>query len=212
MACGADRNTPRPGRVPLRRYPVCPGRGDAVGQHQQTGVIGEQTQTAAAWFGGPADEGVTVFEVKGGRAPSGHGQPLALVDESVAQMLAHQGHVVEVMVLNNGLVAAGDVLGGSEQLEVATLQNALFVSRKVTAFGFAHPGRVEKLGENVPNKMLTPSHPRLLPHAQARPTPTLIRAIRITAARMQRTGPNCHNSTVNLSLYQRPNAYAAQKA
>ena len=38
----------------------------AIGHDQQTGIIGQQRSPAAALFLAPADEVVTIFEVKGG--------------------------------------------------------------------------------------------------------------------------------------------------
>jgi hypothetical protein len=142
----------------------------AIGHDQQTGIIGQQRAPAAALFGAPADEVVTIFEVKGGCTPSGHSQPLALVDERLAQMLANQGDVVEVMVCDDRLVAPADVVRGIQQSEVAMLQNLEFVSGNVAAFLLAHSISVKKDCKDVPNKVLTYSQPGLPRGEKPRPT------------------------------------------
>ncbi len=74
-------------------------------------------------------------------------------------MLAHQGDVVEVMVFDDGLIAAGDVLGGTQQPEVAVFQNVLLIGGKIAAFAFAHPGGIKNCGMNAPNNALASSPP-----------------------------------------------------
>jgi hypothetical protein len=59
----------------------------AIGHDQQTRVIGQQGAAAAALLSRPTDELISIFNVKGGGNPGGYGEPLALVNESVAQML-----------------------------------------------------------------------------------------------------------------------------
>src|SRR5207247_1646507 len=79
-------------------------------QHQKTGVVRQQATTAVTLFGSPANESISIFDVEGRRAPRGYGQPLVLVNEGIAQMLAHKGRVFEIMMFDDGLIAAGDVL------------------------------------------------------------------------------------------------------
>jgi len=81
----------------------------AVGQDQQARVVGDETAAAATLLGRPADELIPRFEMQRGRAPGGHGQPLALVEQSIAQLLAHQSRVVQVMMLHDQLVAPEDI-------------------------------------------------------------------------------------------------------
>ena len=126
-----------------------------IGQHQQARIVGQQSQATTALFGVPADELIAVFEVKGGRTPGGHSQPLAPVNKGVAQGLADQADRVKIMVLHNEFVAPGDILRTGQQLEMATVQNALFVGGKVAAFSFAHGGSIKKRRTVVPKKMLT---------------------------------------------------------
>ena len=59
------------------------------------------------------------------------------------------------MVLDNELVAPGDILGTGEEAKVPVLQNALFVRGKVAAFSFVHRESLKKFPELVPNKMLS---------------------------------------------------------
>ena len=71
-------------------------------------------------------------------------------------MFAYQSHIVEVVMLDNGLIALGDVNSRGQKAEVAMLQYVLFLRRKIAAFSFAHAQSLKKLRENVPQKVLTP--------------------------------------------------------
>ena len=82
-----------------------------AGKNQQPGVIGQKREATTTLFGRPSDGLIAIFDVESCRTPSGHCQPLPLVNESVAQMLAHQRRVVEIMMLDNRLIATGDLLG-----------------------------------------------------------------------------------------------------
>jgi len=48
--------------------------------------------------------------VEGRCTPSSYGQPSPFVEESIPEMLAHQTHVMQVVVFNNGLIAKGHIL------------------------------------------------------------------------------------------------------
>src|SRR5437667_3668949 len=70
-------------------------------------------------------------------------------------MLAHQGHVVEVMVFDDSLIAACDLLRRGQQPNMAMFQNVLFVIRNFAAFVFTHAASLKKSRRNVPQKVLT---------------------------------------------------------
>src|SRR5438552_1902905 len=127
----------------------------ALRHDQQTRIIGQERKAASALFSSPANELVPVFDVEGGGAPGGHGQRLPLEDEGIAQMLAHQGHVVEVMVFDDSLIAACDLLRRGQQPNMAMFQNVLFVIRNFAAFVFTHAVSLKKSRRNVPQKVLT---------------------------------------------------------
>jgi hypothetical protein len=58
-------------------------------------------------------------------------------------MFAHQRDMVEVMMVDDRLVAPGDVVRGGQESKVAMLQRVLFVGGKVAAFRLAHAGRAK---------------------------------------------------------------------
>ncbi len=88
-------------------------------------------------------------------APGGQRQPLALVGCDVAQVLAHQRGVVQVVVLDYGLIAKEDLLWSGQQLQVPMFQYVLFVGGKFTAFVFAHAASLEKCKGDVPQNRLS---------------------------------------------------------
>jgi len=55
-------------------------------------------------FKAPADETIAILEMKGRRAPGGYRQPLALVGGHVAQLLAYQRGLVQVVVFDNKII------------------------------------------------------------------------------------------------------------
>jgi hypothetical protein len=142
----------------------------APGQDQQPGIICQQSAAAAALFVAPADEGITIPEVKGRRTPGGYRQPLTLVEERIAQMLSHQSRVVKVMMLEDRLIASRDLLRATQQPELAMFEDVLFVVGNVEAFDFAQSGSVKKCGMNVPNKVLSHSAPSLSQSERTLPT------------------------------------------
>jgi hypothetical protein len=107
---------------------------------------------------GPTKELIPRFEMKSGAAPGGHGQPLAFPGDRVAQMLAHQLRVVQVMVFDQNLITMLDVLGPLQQPDGHPLENSLFVSRWPTKRSFAlfHARRLKNFRRDVPQKMLKP--------------------------------------------------------
>ena len=54
-------------------------------------------------------------------------------------MFAYQSHIVEVVMLDNGLIALGDVNSRGQKAEVAMLQYVLFLRRKIAAFSLLMP-------------------------------------------------------------------------
>jgi hypothetical protein len=128
----------------------------ALGQDQQPRIVGHQGPASPALFGGPTDELVSIFDVEGGGTPGGCGQPSALIDEGITEMLSHQTHVMQVMVFEDGLIAPGDVLRRGQQPDVAMIQNVLFFGGKLSAFAFTHAESLKKFWKNVPSKVPTP--------------------------------------------------------
>ena len=80
-----------------------------VRQDQQAGVVGEERAAAAALLGRPADERIAGLDVKGAGAPGGDGQPFAAIGDGVAEMFADERGVVQVVMLDDQFVAAGEV-------------------------------------------------------------------------------------------------------
>jgi hypothetical protein len=130
----------------------------AVGQDTQTRVVDHQGQTLAPLLLGPANKPITRFEVQGGGAPSGHRQPLAFANDGVAQLPAHQLRAVQVVVLDENLIAFLDVPGLHQQLDGHPQQNGLFVRRRSakTRFALLHAWRIKNFFPDVPQKVLTP--------------------------------------------------------
>jgi hypothetical protein len=65
---------------------------------------------------GPTDKLVSGFEVQGRSAPSRYGQPLAFPNHGVTQLLADQLRTVQVMLLDQNLIALPEILGVDQQL------------------------------------------------------------------------------------------------
>jgi hypothetical protein len=122
---------------------------------QQPRIVGQQGTATMALFPRPSDELVSIFDVEGRGTSGGNGQPSPFVDKGITEMLAHQAHVKQVVVLNNVLIAPRGVLARGQQPDVAMLQNVLFVRGKLRAFAFAHAQSLKKLREDVPQKVLT---------------------------------------------------------
>ncbi len=70
-----------------------------------------------------------------GGAPGGHRQPLALVNRRIAQMLPHQGRIVQIMVFKNELIASADFIRTAQQTDLQMIQHMLFLSGKTFSFG-----------------------------------------------------------------------------
>jgi len=68
--------------------------GMAARPHQQTRIIGQEGTTAAALFRRPANELVSILDVERRRTPSGEGQPAALVNKGIPQVLTHHAYAV----------------------------------------------------------------------------------------------------------------------
>ena len=128
----------------------------AVGQHTQTRVVDHQRQPLAPQLLGPTNKPITRFEVEGGGAPSGHGQPSAFPNDGVAQLLAHQLRAVQVMVIEENLIAFLDVPGLHQQLDGHPQQNSLFIRRGPAKRRFAllHLQRIKNFFPDVPQKVL----------------------------------------------------------
>src|SRR5664279_6267629 len=80
-------------------------------QDQQARVVGQQGTPTPALLEIPADKSIAVLQMKGRRAPGRQRQPLAFVGGHVTQLLAHQGGILEVMMLDNEFIAPRLVLG-----------------------------------------------------------------------------------------------------
>ena len=93
---------------------------------QRNAIVGDQAPAGAALLGRPADKLIPRLEMQRGRAPGGHGQPPSLVDPSLAQLLAHQSRVVQIMILDNDFVAPVDFLRAGQQRHMRVFQKVLF--------------------------------------------------------------------------------------
>ena len=84
-------------------------------------------------------------------------------------MPAHQSRIVEVMVLEDGLITAVHILAGGQQLKVARFQNVLLSRGKFAAFTLTHPDSVKNCPPDVPHKMLSALSPSPHESQQTRP-------------------------------------------
>ena len=100
----------------------------ALGQNQQTRVVGQQGAPAPALLEIPADELIPVFEMESRAALGRQGQPLALVGGHVTQLLPHQRGVLQIVMLDDELVTPSLVLGRTDQSDLEMVQNVLLVT------------------------------------------------------------------------------------
>ncbi len=85
----------------------------AVRQDQQARIVGQERASPAALLQVPADELVSIFDVEGRAAPGGYSEPPALISNRVAQLLADQGRIVQIVMLDDQSITARPILGGS---------------------------------------------------------------------------------------------------
>ena len=71
----------------------------------QTRVVDHQRQAFAPLAFGPTDIMIPRLDMQGRRAPSRHRQPLALPDDGIAKLFPHQLGAVQVVVLDEDLIA-----------------------------------------------------------------------------------------------------------
>jgi hypothetical protein len=112
----------------------------ALRQHVQARVVDDQGQALAPLRLAPADKGVPGFEMQRGRTPGGHRQPAPLPDHRIAQLLSHQPGAVQIMVLDQNLVALFDVFRPDQQFDLHLAQHGLLVGTGPTErnFTFGH--------------------------------------------------------------------------
>ena len=129
-----------------------------VGQDKESRVVDHQSQPLAPLRFGPANRFIPRFEVQGRRAPGRYGQPLAFPNDRVAQPFAHQLGAMEVMLLDENLIAFPDVLRANQQPGGHARQDGLLVSRRPTKaeFGFLHCRKSKKLFPNCSAKCAKP--------------------------------------------------------
>ena len=129
----------------------------------------QQRAATAALFKVPADESVAILDVEGRAAPGDHPEPSALIGDCIAQMFAHQGGIVQIVMLDDELITSGDIRGAGQQPDLCVFENVLFVIGQWPSFWFSHPRRVKKWEGNVPQKetSLYLSTPR--PRTKTRP-------------------------------------------
>ncbi len=126
-------------------------------QPQQARIVRQQRAAAAALFGRPADELIARLEVKGGPAPGGHGQPLALAGGDVAPVLTHERRLVQVVVVAEELIEPGGVLRRGHHPDLQVLQELLLLGGKMRTFCFGPARSLRKFRPDVPQKRLSPS-------------------------------------------------------
>src|ERR1035441_3970173 len=80
----------------------------ALGQHQQPGVVNDQSQALTSLIFGPADKLVSRFEMESGRAPSGQRHPLPSPNHYVTQVFADQLRTVQIMFGDDQLVTRSE--------------------------------------------------------------------------------------------------------
>ena len=110
-----------------------------VRQDQQSRIVGQQRAASPALLKVPANELVSILDVEGRSAPGRHPEPLALVSDRVTQLLADQGGIVQIVMLNNQVITARQVLGRGQQPDLCMFQNVLFVGGEPPSFRFCHP-------------------------------------------------------------------------
>src|SRR6266702_5229252 len=74
------------------------------------------------------------------------------------------------MMLQDQLITASFILGGSQQAHLQVFQNLLLVCRKLPSFCFCHPRTVKKSGAVVPQKVISSLPARGLSPQKPRPT------------------------------------------
>src|SRR5258707_12815493 len=73
------------------------------------------------------------------------------------------------MMLQDQLITASFILGGSQQAHLQVFQNLLLVCRKLPSFCFCHPRTVKKSGAVVPQKVISSLPARGLSPQKPRP-------------------------------------------
>lgn len=122
----------------------------ALRQDQQAGIVGDQRPAAAALLGGPPDELVAVAQVQGRRTPGGQRQPPATIHHRLAQRLADEPGVVEVMMLDDELVAPRPLLGTTHQDHPQVIQDMLLAGSEGNSLRLTHPARLKNFGKGAP--------------------------------------------------------------
>src|SRR6267154_3926509 len=74
------------------------------------------------------------------------------------------------MMLQDQLITASFILGGSQQAHLQVFQNLLLVCRKLLSFCFCHPRTVKKSGAVVPQKVISSLPARGLSPQKPRPS------------------------------------------
>jgi len=128
-------------------------------QHQEAGIVGDQSASASALLVGPADELVAVSEVKGGGTPGCQGQPIATIHGRIPKMLTDQRGVMQLMVLDDESVAPRHFIGVAEHDDSKRIQDVLLGSLQAHALGFSHSRRVKIFGAGVPQNRSSLSAP-----------------------------------------------------
>src|SRR5258707_12800336 len=73
------------------------------------------------------------------------------------------------MMLQDQLITASFILGGSQQAHLQVFQNLLLVCRKLPSLCFCHPRTVKKSGAVVPQKVISSLPARGLSPQKPRP-------------------------------------------
>jgi hypothetical protein len=104
------------------------------------------------------------LEMQGRGAPGGQRQPLAVIRDDIAQMLAADAVALKVVVGDHERVIAGSFVR-FEQAQREVIENVRFVGRGLRAggFGFSHVRERKKVGSVCSAKSLNPLLCKMVP-------------------------------------------------
>lgn len=118
-----------------------------VGEDAVTGVVGQEMASPLELIVVPADPLIAPGQVTGGGAPADQGQPLAFVLDDVAEVLAHEDGVAQVVLLGHQFVPAGKLLLGDEA-DLEPIKDLLFLGIGQSN-GLGHARKISKRGRFV---------------------------------------------------------------
>ena len=120
-----------------------------VGQEQETAVIGNEREAAAALFFGPADPLIAGAQAAGSSTKNQHAQPNTPSGDRIPELLADRTDIAQVMMFAQQTAGAGLVFARGQRLDLDGRQ----VDRAVALMGadsFGHGPKCETLRATCP--------------------------------------------------------------